>query len=145
MLVQPSIGFDFLEEQALPIDFEEAKIIIWLKSVALAEAKIISKLQYYFCSDSQLLDLNLQYLQHDTLTDIITFPYDTDPIEAEIYISLDRVMENAKTYSNGDYFLELNRVLVHGLLHMCGYSDHALEEQEIMREKESHYLEKLNS
>lgn len=143
--MKQSIVFDFLEEQALPFDLEEAKIIIWLKSVALAEEKIISKLQYHFCSDYQLLDLNLQYLQHDTLTDIITFPYDTDPIEAEIYISLDRVTENAKTYSNGDYFLELNRVLVHGLLHMCGYSDHSLEEQEIMRYKESHYLEKLNS
>ena len=140
-----SIVFDFLEEQVPPFDFEETKIITWLESVALAEAKIIAKLQYYFCSDAQLLDLNLQYLQHDTLTDIITFPYDTDPIEAEIYISLDRVMENAKTYSNGDYFLELNRVLVHGLLHMCGYNDHSLEEQEIIRDKESHYLEKLIS
>jgi rRNA maturation RNase YbeY len=143
--VAQSIIFDFLEEGVLPFDFAEAKIITWLESVALAEAKSIAKLQYYFCSDTQLLDLNLQYLQHDTLTDIITFPYDTNPIEAEIYISLDRVMENAKTYSNGDYYLELNRVLVHGLLHMCGYNDHSLEEKEIIHDKESHYLENLIS
>ncbi len=143
--MQQSIFFDLLEEQVLPFDFEEAKTISWLKSVALAETKIIANLQYYFCSDSQLLDLNLQYLQHETLTDIITFPYATDPIEAEIYISLDRVTENAKTYSNGDFFLELNRVLVHGLLHMCGYNDQKLEDQKIMRDKESLYLEKLIS
>ena len=143
--MQQSIFFDLLEEQVLPFDFEEAKTISWLKSVALAETKIIANLQYYFCYDSQLLDLNLQYLQHETLTDIITFPYATDPIEAEIYISLDRVTENAKTYSNGDFFLELNRVLVHGLLHMCGYNDQKLEDQKIMRDKESLYLEKLIS
>ncbi len=100
---------------------------------------------YGLCSDSHLLDLNRQYLQHDTLTDIITFPYATDPIEAEIYISLDRVRENAKTYSGGDYDAEFHRVVVHGLLHMCGYDDHSVADRQIMRARESYYLQKLRA
>lgn len=114
--------------------------MVWLDEVAKSEKKTISNLLYIFCTDAFLLDINQRYLHHDTLTDIITFPYESNPIEAEIYISLERVFENAETFSQGEKHHELARVLVHGLLHMCGYTDHSEEEKEKMRAKESHYL-----
>ncbi|MBK8502324.1 MAG: rRNA maturation RNase YbeY [Saprospiraceae bacterium] len=112
----------------------------WLAEVAKSEKKHISNLLYIFCTDSFLLDINQRYLNHDTLTDIITFPYNNNPIESEIYVSLERVFENADTFSQGHKLYELARVLVHGLLHMCGYSDNSEEGKRTMRAKESHYL-----
>lgn len=112
----------------------------WLKSVALKEGYGIGELNYVFCDDEYLLDLNKRYLDHDTFTDIITFDYtENDEINGEVYISIDRVGENAETY-NASFDDELNRVMVHGLLHLCGYADKTEEEKAGMRSKENEYL-----
>ncbi|MCB0686359.1 MAG: rRNA maturation RNase YbeY [Saprospiraceae bacterium] len=142
--MQAEILFDQVSETCHPPEgFAVEEIMSWLKGVAAEEGKSIDHILYVFCDDSFLLDLNQQYLNHDTLTDIITFPYSDNPISAEIYISLERVQENAAAYNNGNYYLELCRVIVHGLLHMCGYNDHNPLEKETMRNKESHYLQAL--
>jgi len=135
-----AISFDKIEGVSLPSEFDFAKARSWLTGVASQESKKIEQLQYVFCDDSYLIDINQEYLNHDTFTDIITFPYKTDPIEAEIYISLNRVQENALIYNDGNLMLELYRVLVHGLLHMCGYNDHSDDEKKAMRDLENHYM-----
>lgn len=138
------IVFDLLDPTlSLPEGFSPERAVSWLMRVADREKKKIKYIQYVFCDDQYLYDINQEYLKHDTLTDIITFPYHSDPIEAEIYISLDRVKENAITFSNGDLVAELNRVIVHGLLHMCGYDDHTNEDKAEMRALESFYLIEL--
>jgi rRNA maturation RNase YbeY len=106
------------------------------------EGKTIEHINYIFCSDSYLLDLNQQYLQHDTLTDIITFHYHQNghPILSDIYISWDRIKENARLFKT-TYKKELLRVIFHGALHLCGYKDKTKKDQEIMRKKENYYLE----
>jgi probable rRNA maturation factor len=116
----------------------------WLQSIASEENFKIKDLNYVFCTDEYLLDINIQHLNHDTYTDIITFDLSSDTslpiIDAEIYISVDRVRENAskfdKTLPN-----ELSRVLTHGILHLCGYKDKSPSEQKIMREKEDYYIQ----
>jgi rRNA maturation RNase YbeY len=139
-----TIVFEFASDDiSLPEGFSEDIVMDWLEKVARAESKHISTLLYIFCTDAFLLKINQQYLNHNTLTDIITFPYGNNPIEAEIYVSLERVFENAIRYSKGHKHQELARVLVHGLLHMCGYSDHSEEEKKTMRAKESQYLESI--
>ena len=139
-----TIIFEFAEEGlCLPSGFSVDSVTSWLHEVARSEAKQISNLLYVFCTDAHLLEINQQYLNHDTLTDIITFPYNIDPIEAEIYVSLERVFENAETFSKGHKDLELARVMVHGLLHLCGYTDFSKAEKSNMRDKESHYLGNL--
>lgn len=135
-----SIIFSCVEGAEYPSDFDDKKVRDWLMSTAADEGKQISKLHYILCDDSYLLDLNNEYLNHDTLTDIITFPYANDPIEAEMYISIERVVDNAKTYNDGETSGELRRVIVHGLLHMCGYSDHDAESKAEMRDVEAKYL-----
>ena len=95
---------------------------------------------YVFCSDEFLLEINKQFLDHDTLTDIVTFDYTEGKIlNGEIYISTDRVADNAKDF-NVDFDIELRRVIIHGLLHMCGYGDKTEDEKELMRAKEDEYL-----
>ena len=111
----------------------------WLSAVIEAEEKDIDRILYIFCSDDELLTINRQYLNHDDLTDIITFPYKYDPIEAEIYISIDRVKENAVSF-HVPFEEELSRVLVHGILHMCGYDDHSELDKVKMRELENKFI-----
>jgi len=104
----------------------------------------LEKLSYIFCTDEYLLELNSKYLNHTTLTDVITFPLsEVDaPVIAEIYISIDRIKENAKKF-NTQYQTELLRVMIHGALHLCGYGDKKASEKSKMREKENYYLEKF--
>lgn len=135
-----SIDFGCVDGTKYPAHFDDQKVRSWLVATAASEGKRIESLQYIFCDDAYLVDLNSQYLNHDTLTDIITFPYATDPIEAEIYISLERVIDNAKTYNNGDLMGELRRVIVHGFLHMCGYNDLDQQSKSAMRDLEAKYL-----
>lgn len=127
----------------LPRGFSKKLVRVWLENVARSEGKEIKQLQYVLCDDSYLYDLNHEYLNHDTLTDIITFPYSSDPIEAEIYISVERTGENAASYGSGNELEELCRVIVHGLLHMCGYKDKTDAEKAVMSSKESFYLQEL--
>jgi probable rRNA maturation factor len=113
----------------------------WLKDVVRSEGQGIKELNYIFCSDTFLATINLQYLNHNTLTDIITFDTSEDngSIEGEIYISVDRVRENAVKF-NATFEKELKRVMVHGILHLLGYSDKTSQQKKIMRKKEDAYL-----
>lgn len=108
------------------------------------EGKKFESLSYIFCTDQFLLKLNQQYLNHDTFTDILTFSLSNSPLPiiAEIYISIERVKENASGL-NIDFATELKRVMIHGILHLCGYEDHTPEEKKLMREKEDFYLKQI--
>ena len=123
--------------------FEETdKAILWLNRIAEQESKGIVSLDYVFCSDEYLHKINVEYLNHDTYTDIITFdlgePTD-DAISGEIYISIDRVKENAQIHGS-QYKDELLRVVAHGLLHLIGYPDKSEQEALVMRGKEEDAL-----
>lgn len=133
----PEINFH-LEIEGFSLENEDF-LSQWLIGVCKKEGKALSVLNYVFCSDDFLLDINRKYLDHDYYTDIISFPLKTDPIEGDIFISVDRVAENAKEYGV-DFQMELQRVMVHGLLHFLGYDDHSEEEVKMMREKENEYL-----
>lgn len=113
----------------------------WLKKVAETEGFKVNNLNYIFCTDEYLHKINVEYLAHDTYTDIITFDNseDEDTIEGDIFVSIERVKENAQELSNA-FDEEFKRVLVHGLLHLCGYNDHTDEEEAEMRVLESKYL-----
>ncbi|MFW5759744.1 MAG: rRNA maturation RNase YbeY [Cyclobacteriaceae bacterium] len=116
----------------------------WIIKTIKEEGLLFSELCYIFCSDRYLLQMNQDFLHHDTLTDIITFDTSekNNNIEGEIYISIERVKENADTL-NESFYRELHRVLIHGVLHLCGYKDKTNMEQTLMRMKENHYLELL--
>ena len=112
-----------------------------IQTLFVEEKKVFSTINFIFCSDDYLLQINKDFLQHDYYTDIITFPLSGKglPIEAEIYISLDRVKQNAKEL-NQAFVHELVRVLAHGALHLCGYKDKSKTDIKLMREKEAHYI-----
>ena len=117
-----------------------AKIKKWLTLSAKKEKRSIKEINFIFCSDSFLLALNRDYLNHQTLTDIITFDESSGmAIAGEIYISIDRVAENAHTFKC-DFLEELRRVMVHGVLHLCEYKDKRTAEKTVMRKKEESYL-----
>ncbi len=120
---------------------EKKKSKNWLKSIALKEGYKMGDLNYIFMSDEALLKMNLQYLNHDTYTDIITFDNSEDhsSIYGDIFISIDRVKENAESFKT-QFENELRRVLAHGLLHLCGYKDKSEEEAKLMREMEEQSL-----
>lgn len=108
----------------------------WLRALALSEGKKLGDISYIFCDDNYLLEINRQYLQHDTLTDIITFDYvEGSVLNGDIYISVERVRENAGIFQV-PFEQELVRVLAHGLLHLCGYGDKSEKESKVMRSKE---------
>ncbi|MBR6362880.1 MAG: rRNA maturation RNase YbeY [Bacteroidales bacterium] len=114
---------------------------LWLKTVAESEVKKIGQVNIIFCSDNYILDINQKYLQHDYFTDIITFDYcENDVLSGDLFISVDSVRENAVFYKT-EFTDELNRVIVHGLLHLIGYDDHSDEDIKMMRSKENYYLE----
>ena len=122
----------------------KTKIRQWILDTILAEKKTLEEISYVFCSDNYLLKINQNHLNHDTYTDIITFDYsEGNLISSEIYISIDRVKENAKTHSAA-ILDELHRVIIHGVLHLCGYKDKTTKEAEAMRRKEDLYLGKRN-
>jgi probable rRNA maturation factor len=126
------------------IDFKfqgKNKFKSWLKKVADKEGFSINNLNYIFCSDEYLHKINLEYLDHDTYTDIITFDNSEAElsIEGDIFISIERVRENSQTL-NTIFEDELKRVIVHGLLHLCGYDDHTVEDKAEMRRLESEYI-----
>jgi len=122
---------------------EKLKHKAWLKDAAKAEGFTIGELNYIFCSDAYLLDINQKYLGHDTLTDIVTFDNseDTKMIEGDIFISIERVRENSIKFDTKDS--ELKRVMVHGLLHLAGYKDKDKAQKELMRNKENEHLKNI--
>jgi len=113
----------------------------WLKMVAESEIKKLGQISIIFCSDNYILDINQRYLQHDFFTDIITFDYcEGNVLSGDLFISVDSVRENSIFY-DVDFENELNRVIVHGILHLIGYDDHTEDDIKVMREKENYYLE----
>ncbi len=119
------------------------KIKAWLKTIIAEEHFALDTINYIFCSDEYLHTLNVQYLDHDTLTDIITFDYTQDKLlEGDIYISVDRVNDNA-VQLNVAFDEEINRVMAHGLLHMMGFKDKSSTEKKQMRSKEDSCLSLL--
>ena len=112
----------------------------WLKMVAGSEIKTLGDISIIFCSDNYILDVNLRYLHHDYFTDVITFDYcEGNRLSGDLFISVDSVRENSIEYGT-DFKDELNRVIIHGLLHLIGYDDHTVEETAVMRMKENYYL-----
>ncbi len=121
--------------------FKEKRLISrWLKFVAGSEAKKLGDIAIIFCSDNYILNVNIKYLGHDYYTDIITFDYcEGDRLSGDLFISIDSVRENASFYGV-EFSTELNRVIVHGLLHLIGYDDHSEDDIAVMRAKEYYYL-----
>lgn len=111
----------------------------WIETVIETESWQLTQINFVFCSDTYLHDMNVKYLQHDTLTDVITFYYSTEKVEGDIFISIDRVKENAVGL-NIPFLEELQRVMVHGTLHLLGYGDKTPKEKNLMTEKENFYL-----
>ena len=117
--------------------------IPWLENLIINEGKKVGKINYILCDDAYLLKINQDFLQHDYYTDIITFDnVRGKTINSDIFVSLQRVLDNANTLDK-DYQEELRRVLAHGVLHLCGYKDKTVEEERIMRSKEDFYLSKF--
>ena len=138
----PESNIEFYSEE---IDFQladENKIRAWIENVAQEESNEIGYVSFVFCSDDYLHKMNVEYLKHDTLTDIITFPYKKNPMEGDIFISIDRVADNAKDF-NETFERELHRVIIHGILHLCGYSDKTEVYEKKMRALEDKYLSTL--
>lgn len=131
------IQFFFEEVETLALG---DKTTDWLKNIIITEQKKVGKITYVFCTDEALLKVNKEFLQHDYYTDVITFDYvKGKTISADIFVSLPRISENAETL-NKIFNIELHRVLAHGILHLCGYSDKTEEEIHQMRQKEDFYL-----
>jgi len=128
------IYFNYESEVSLPL--AEEKFSPWISAIISSENKSEGEISYIFCDDQYLLDINQQYLQHDTYTDIITFDYVVgNEINGDVFISLERVQENAAVYKV-NYLEELLRVMSHGVLHLCGYKDKTDADVAIMRQKE---------
>lgn len=112
----------------------------WLKLAAESEIRRIGNISIIFCSDNYVLDINQKYLQHDYFTDIITFDYcEEDRLSGDLFISVDSVRENSVEFGT-EFKDELNRVIIHGLLHLVGYDDHTEKDIKLMRSKEDYYL-----
>ena len=130
------IDFQFIEKKNIPLK----KKIDWLKKIIASEKKQLGDIVFVFCSDAYLLEKNIEFLKHNTLTDVITFDYcKNDEISGDILISLDRVKENSKIFKV-NFFNELDRVMVHGLLHLLGYKDKTKKDSKLMKSKENFYL-----
>jgi len=136
------ISYQLDNIHTIPID--PSGLFPWIKQSIEKENHQTGDLFYHFCSDEFLLTVNRNFLQHDYLTDIITFPLSTRPeiISGEIFISVDRVRENAVLLKTA-FEEEFARVLIHGVLHLLGYNDHTDEEKLEMRAKEDYYLSLL--
>lgn len=132
----------------LETDFQlanEAPLREWISKIISSEGFEEGEIHYIFCDDKYLHKLNVQYLDHDTLTDVISFDYKMgNQVNGEIYISVERVKENAQDYKTA-FTEELNRVMIHGILHFCGYLDKTEEEEAEMRTKENEALAILSS
>lgn len=130
----------------IAFQFKRKRLISnWLKNVSFQEGKRLGDLSVIFCSDLYLLDVNRKYLQHDYFTDIITFDYsESGLLSGDLFISIDTVRTNAEYYQTS-FEEELDRVIVHGLLHLIGYDDRTEEDQRLMRSKEDACLQMRSS
>ncbi len=135
------INFNYETEFLLENDNE---ISTWISNVILDEGFKEGDINYVFCNDNYLHNINVEFLNHDTLTDIISFDYSVGKIiQGDIFISIERVEDNATDFKVS-FQEELHRVIVHGILHYCGYKDKTDVDAKLMRQKENHYLKSLN-
>lgn len=133
------IAFEYLKTEDITKINQNKK---WLNQVISNEDKEEGDITYIFCDDDYLLEKNIRFLNHNTLTDVITFDYcEGNSVSGDIFISIERVKENSKVFKV-DFLTELNRVMVHGLLHLLGYKDKTERESNLMRKKENYYLSK---
>ena len=134
------IVYQYIKDQVLN---NEGAISLWLNNVIEEEGMQIGEVVYIFCKDDYLLEKNIQFLNCNTFTDVITFDYRKGKIiSGDILISTERVAENSKIYKV-NYLTELHRVMVHGLLHLLDYNDKNENDTKTMREKENYYLNKF--
>jgi probable rRNA maturation factor len=136
---------NFFKEDTDFILKDKNKTRNWIKQTAKEEGYKVKEINYIFCNDEHLLQINKDYLNHDYYTDIITFDNSENGkiIEGDIFISVERIKENSQILKN-EFDSELKRVIIHGILHLCGLKDKTPSEEQIMREKENHYLLKYN-
>lgn len=129
-------------------DFElknKSNIQKWISEIIISEGFELGEIVYIFCDDEYLHKLNVEFLGHDTLTDIISFDYGVGKqINGEIYISVERVIDNSKDFET-NFEEELHRVMIHGILHFCGYKDKSDTDEQTMRNKENEALKDLNA
>ena len=119
--------------------------VLWLQDVVATESLELGDVCIVFCSDDELLEMNVKFLQHDFFTDILTFDYCFDNVvSGDLFISIDRIVDNAAKLKE-DYVTELKRVCVHGVLHLCGYGDKTEKQTLVMRQKEDFYISKYVS
>lgn len=131
----------YSEDTAFQIKSGKRKISAWFRSATEEEGFRPGDLNIIFCSDGYLLGMNRKFLQHDYLTDIITFDYGEEMIlSGDLFISVDRVRENSVAFGVM-FHVELFRVMIHGIMHLAGYKDKTIQEEQQMREREDHYLE----
>ena len=131
-------------EDIQPFNLHKKVIKKYIKQLIINEIYKLGEVSIIFCSDNFLLDINKEYLNHNYFTDIITFNYVEDTtISGDLFISVDRVRENAREYKTS-FEKELFRVIFHGVLHLIGYNDKTKEEQKVMREKENFYLKEVD-
>ena len=120
------------------------ELTLWLESAAKTEGRTLGELSFNFCSDDSLSKINKEFLNHDTLTDVITFDYSAlKEVSGEIFISTDRVRENASEFQQS-FEVEIRRVMIHGLLHLCGYNDKTTKEKSLMSDRENFYLDSFS-
>ena len=135
------ISFNFENDFSL---HNQEQLIKWVSLAIEAEGFKLGEINYIFCNDDYLHRINVEFLDHDTLTDIISFDYTVGKIlQGDIYISTERVADNAKDF-NVAFDNELHRVMIHGVLHYCGYKDKTESEASLMRSKENHHLKLLS-
>lgn len=136
-------AISFFEEDIVYKLKDKAKVRQWINETILAEGFKLQELTYVFCSDPYLLQINQQYLDHDTFTDIVTFDNSEHEgqITSDIFISIDRIRENAAKFNVAETD-ELHRVIIHGVLHLLGYKDKTAASKENMTQKEDYYLAK---
>ena len=134
------INFNYETEFSLE---NEEQVSKWISNTIKLESYKLEEINYVFCDDDYLHKLNVEFLKHDTLTDIISFDYSVGKIiQGDIFISIERVADNAKDFGVS-FEEELNRVIIHGVLHYCGYKDKTDTDVEVMRAKENYYLKAL--
>ncbi|MDD6208978.1 MAG: rRNA maturation RNase YbeY [Bacteroidales bacterium] len=133
----------FAENVKMP-PIKRREITRWIKRIAAGYDKKIGEINYIFCSDDKILSVNREYLQHDYYTDIITFDYcENNKLSGDLFISVDTVQSNADQYGT-EYNEEIHRIIIHGILHLCGQNDKSPEERETMTQKENTALALLS-
>ncbi len=126
-------------------DLDYQRLECWIGEVSRSHARIAGELTYIFCNDDKIIDVNRQFLQHDYYTDIITFDYTRGSLlRGDMFISLDTVLTNSRLVG-ADYNIELLRVIIHGVLHLCGINDKGPGEREVMERHENEALEMLST